>query len=133
MKNQKPEVVEAQNNRKQFIIDMHNKGVTYEEIGKMLGVSKQRVAQIAPAKIYSRFFREITPKQCVYTGIRNWMNENKITLSELSRRVYGNGTPNNYHQTTRMLRCGGDYTNKWMIDKILSVTGLTYEEAFKKE
>lgn len=90
--------------RKQAMIKMHESGMTYAEIGAFMGISKQRVYQLI-GDTRKGCHKPITKEQCVYAGIRKYMNENKISRMMLVR----------------------------MIDKILKATGLTYEYAFKKD
>jgi DNA-binding CsgD family transcriptional regulator len=116
------------NERQQKMIEMHEQGMTYEAIGQKLGISKQRVFQLI-GDVRKGRHRTITEKECVYVGIRNRMNENKISRTALSRKVYGTTHPNQYRCLERALK--GSNCSKYVIDNILKVTGLTYEEAFK--
>ena len=113
------------------MICMKNEGKTYQVIADAFGVSKQRVYQLIGSGDV-RFFRHISTKSCIYKGIRNWMNDNKISMAEFVRRLYGNYTPRNQANTIRRLSGRVD-AQKRHIDKILEVTGLTYEVAFELE
>ena len=62
--------------------------------------------------------------------MRKWLNENKITYAELSRRM-GNGYTRHY--TLRAYLRGICYPPKLTIDKFLSVTNLTYEQFFETD
>lgn len=110
---------------------LHEKGFNYEEIGRKYGVSKQRVHQLI-STTDTRYFRYITKEKCIYESIRKWMNENKVSIGELTRRIYGNKDPSNFTRTRDRLN-GKIELSKTYIDKLLSTTNLTYEEAFKKE
>lgn len=110
---------------------MHEDGKTYQEIGDMFGVSRQRIFQMIGGGDV-KFFRKITPSQCIYKGIRKYMNDNKVSMMEMSRKVYGNTSPNNYQKTKGWLN-GSLEIAKGRIDKLLAVTGLSYEVAFKIE
>lgn len=105
------------------------KGKTYQEIAEMYGVTHQRVAQVCCRQKDSQF-RPFTKERCIYVNLRNYLNENRISLSELIRRC--NNTPNGmtlgrYGQYLR----GESYPNKQTIDKILAATGLTYEQLWE--
>ena len=112
------------------MIEMRQQGMTYAEIGQTMGVSKQRVFNLIGGTSESKH-RLITEKDCVYVGIRNWMNENKISRTMMTRLVYGTYHPEKYARFRNVLK--GVDCHKHNIDKILKVTGLTYEEAFKLE
>ena len=114
--------------RKEEMIAMREQGRTYEEIAKHFGVSRQRVFQIVGGTNPYHFVG-VTDEQCVYPTIRKWMNDNKISRNEVTRMIYGNILPNNYRRTMCRL-AGRTEIGKDFIDKILELTGFTYEEAF---
>ena len=118
------------NERKQKMIEMHIQGLSYVEIGQKMGISRQRVFQII-GDVRKGSHRTITEKECVYVGIRNWMNENKISRTALLRKIYGTIHSDQYHSLKSALK--GSNCSKYVIDNILKATGLTYEEAFKKD
>lgn len=109
---------------------MKREGKTYREIGERFGLSKQRVYQIL-GKMDKHYFKPIKEKVVAYKGIRDWLNEKKISFTEFCRLIYGYYHPKLY---TRLTVC----LNKThpikidMIEKILDITGLTYEQAFKE-
>ena len=106
-------------------------GLTYREIAEKYGVSYQVVAQ-ACGKHQPNRFRFWTKESCVYPNVRKWLNENKITSRELMRRLDWEACGNNYIYVGDWLR-GRCYPQKQVIDKFLSVTGLTYEKFFETE
>ena len=61
-------------------------GLKYREIAEKYGVTVQRVAQ-ACGKFNPYRFAFVTEKGCIYAGLRNWMNENKVSNNELCRRL----------------------------------------------
>ena len=105
-------------------------GMTYEQIGKKYGVTRQYVYQLIGGETKS-CFRGITEKDCIYPNLRKWMNENKVSKTELTRRLFGNGYANNQNYLCKWLT-GKGYPIKKTIDKFIKVTGLTYEELFKE-
>ena len=110
--------------RADIVRALHDRGMTYEEIGQLLGISKQAAHQIATEKRDG--FRESIVRKVKYVGLRNWMLENRVNLCELGRRCGGE---------RRLDRClmKDCEPRKSTIDAILSVTGLTYEECFKED
>lgn len=103
------------------------KGFTYSEIAKKYGVTKQAVAQACGRWTPERF-RAYSEKAVVYPNLRRWLNENKVSRAEFSRRI---GMAHNYGATTvgNWFRGNGN-PRKGDIDKFLAVTRLTYEELF---
>lgn len=104
-------------------------GMTYEQIAKKYGVSRQRVAQACGVSKASSF-RPQTIKTCVYKNLRSWMNENLISRAELVRLVGLEVAPGNSYRYGEYLR-GEKDPPKQTIDKMLCVTGLTYEKLFE--
>lgn len=113
------------------MIKLRQKGMPYRKIAEMFGISYQRVYQII-GKRDTSYFKEVTDKQCVFKGIRDYMNNTQTSLSEIIRKIYGS-----YHATTcqRFRKYLNGYNEMSMstINAILDVTGLTYEEAFRRE
>lgn len=106
-------------------------GMTYAAIAKKYGVSRQAV-NMACAKYTPGHFKEITNERCVYPYLRKWINENKVVTSEFIRRLGLLPVTRNYGRVYRYLS-GKGYPTKPVIDKILAVTGLTYEQLFFRE
>ena len=111
---------------------LRSQGATYEEIGKAMGISRQRVYQIIGGSVRD-CFKEITADECICPNIRKWMNENRISKPKLTRMIYGEERyhPLNWGTVGNILK--GSDCHKHCIDNILRVTGLSYEVAFKKE
>lgn len=113
-------------------LDARDSGLTYAQIAEMFGVSKQRVAQTC-GKCQPRHFQYITEKGCIYPNLRKWMNENKVSKYELVRRM---GYVNSQSAASVALRehmIGRTEMKKSYIDKLLKVTGLSYEVLFYQE
>lgn len=111
------------------MIELRNEGKTYAEIAKIMGTSKQRVHYLIGGKS-DKFFRIVSCERCIWCGLREWMNENKVCVAELTRRLYGHGNPSQ-QSLVRDRLAGKVNFQKDFIDNILRITGLTYEEAFK--
>lgn len=103
---------------------MRMNGVSFEEIGNKYGISKQRVQQLLQTTIHKP--RELSRK-CVYPNLKKWCLEHDASFRQLA--LLAGITP-----TTIYAKLSGEvsFTQK-QIDKILGVTGMTYEEAFARE
>lgn len=116
--------------RKEQMEKLKSQGWTYAEIAQMFGVTRQRVYQIIGGH-YNTHFKRVTEEKCIYPNLLRFLNENRISMRELTRLVYGY-----YHraseQRIRMVLKGAD-CHKSLIDKMLDVTRLSYEEAFKRK
>jgi hypothetical protein len=128
------EYIKAKNvkNRGFEMLIMKRDGATYEEIGKAFNISKQRVYQIIGEESKAHF-REITSAECIYPNLRKWMNDNRISRSELTRRAFGDGHRVHYSHIYHTLRGESADLRKSTIDRYLAATGLTYEEFFYTE
>ena len=109
-------------------MELHNMGIRHSEISRIVGVSRQRVSQIC-GKYNPSHFCVFTPPMCVYPNWRNFMNENKITKSELIRRMGLEVNPSSMQRVGSWMR-GVNYPQKQSIDLLISATGLTYELLF---
>ena len=106
-------------------------GLKYKEIADMFGVSLQAVQQVC-GQYNPRQFQYITEAGCVYPNLRKWMNENKVSRKEVIRRMgFADGNPQNANTFGEYMRGRCD-PPKRVIDKLLEVTGLTYEVLFDK-
>lgn len=114
--------------KKELIIKLHDDGLSYTEIGRTIGVSRQYAATVC-GKQDVAYFKPIGDT-CVYPNLRKWMNENKVTRREFLRRMGLVTHDANYKRFNNILRGEGD-PQKHYIDKMLEVTGLTYEVLFE--
>lgn len=106
----------------------HDAGLSYSQIAAKHGISKQTVAQ-ACGKLRENYFAQYTEEQVVYPNLRRWLNENRVSRAEFCRRMgFGWGARN----VTRVSSWfHGRYDpKKSTIDKIIEITGLSYEELF---
>lgn len=105
------------------------KGLTYQQIADKYGVSRQVVGQACGRYQPSRF-RFWSKTSCVYPNVRKWLNENKVSCAELIRRLGMHCYSTNYSRVESWLS-GKCYPQKANIDKLLSITGLSYEKFFE--
>lgn len=117
--------------RKNVMINLKREGKSYRQIAKIFNISAQRVFQIL-GETNEKYFRPISNKQIKYTGLRNWMNKNKISFTGLVREIYGHYHPEHYRRLGPYFRDTSPIKID-LIKKILEITGLTFEECFMKE
>lgn len=109
---------------------LRDQGLKYREIAEKFGVSKQYVCMVC-SKRNPAYFTPIDDK-CIYPKLRDWMNENKISRNEFVRRMGLTTHTGNISRFGSYLM-GEAYPRKQYIDKMLDVTGMTYEELFFTE
>lgn len=107
------------------------KGLTYTEIGKMFGVSYQAVARVC-AQYDPSHFKPYTAEEVVYPHLRRWLNENKVSRMEFARRLGNTPRGRNLSYIGSWFR-GSHYPIKTVIDRMIAVTGLSYEMLFERE
>lgn len=116
-------------------------GTTYARLAKEYGVSIKGIAKtvcdITAGKAVRGTDTILSPHQianAMYPAIEKWRQRNRLTLEEMAVRCgLGLSTLRGaIYRTDRSLRApnGGPCQNT--IEAILRVTGLTYEEAFRR-
>ena len=110
---------------------LREQGLAHQQIADILGVSRQAVAQTL-GREGKGHFRIIKKDSCIYKGLRDWMNSNRVTRQEFVRRMGFVTAPSTHEKFGDAMRGEVDLRKEW-IDRILLVTGLTYEECFKEE
>lgn len=105
---------------------MRANGFTLQEVADRFGVSKQAISKNIPQHYYScQKCRDLG--KIVYPGFRRFMMENRYTVSRLAKAC-GIRYAALYNALS-----GKHDPSKTTIDRMLSFTGMTYEEAFGKE
>ena len=104
-------------------------GMTYKQIAALCGCSYQNVAQMM-AKYDADKFMPVSKNRCIYDGLRNWMNKNRVGNSEIIRMRNGQYTSGNAAAKLRRQLRGEQLLKKDDIDFFRELTGLTYEELF---
>ena len=110
-------------------LELRSDGMTYTEVASVLGVTMGEVYIAAGHVGRTRTYRAFTPKRCVYPNIRDWLNNNKITLRQLCEYMCPFVTGATINRIRDMLS-GATELRKSDIDRLLKLTGLTYEQAF---
>lgn len=114
----------------QYLI-LREQGLTYREIASRLGVTYQAVAQVCAKQGFAQF-RKITPAGCVYPALRDWMNSNYVSRSELYRRMHdGSACIGRAPYVIRERLSGRTLWRMDEINRLLDITGMTYEELFR--
>ena len=109
---------------------LRDQGLKYREIAERFGVSVQYVSMVCASYAPERF--QVIDGNCVYPNLRKWMNDNKVSRSELLRRMGITVHPNNSGRLSSYMR-GQCEPRKDFIDKMLKATGMTYEKLFYRE
>lgn len=102
---------------------MRLEGSTLQSIADTFGVSKERIRQILPGKGRS-WTEDAVLSKCAYPVIAQWLFDNRLNYSEFG------GLIGCSQATVSRWMNGVHNLNKPAIDKILEVTGMTYEQAF---
>lgn len=106
---------------------MRLEGATLQSIADRFEVSLEWIRQIVPPIEGKTWSLEGMRNRCVYPGIAQWLYENRCTYAKLAELI---GVPQ--ASVSRWMN-GVHKPNKPTIDKILKVTGMTYEQAFGEE
>lgn len=116
---------------KEEIIKLRNQGKTFKEIGKIFGVSKQRVYQVCGKA--RKFNSEI--EKIRFKGIYEFLKENpKISFGTLARVWYGGSpTRNQVCQFGKKLKAHSDNIQCTVgsIKRLTKYTNKTFEELFE--
>lgn len=115
--------------------ELRMQGLTFAEIGKRLGVSKQRIAQCCAGMNPKQTARacRIKDLDCIiYPNLKKWMLENKVSISEMMRRI-GLDTGSRRSESFRNKLKGRTQLTITDIKKILAVTGGTFEQMFAND
>lgn len=115
--------------------ELRMQGLTFAEIGKRLGVSKQRAAQCCagmnPERTAWACHKEDL-ESIIYAGLKKWMLKNRVSVPEMMRRIgLDTGSSRSKHFRNRLE--GKTQLPITEIKKILAVTGGTFEQMFTTE
>lgn len=105
---------------------LREQGHTLQEIADMDGVSKQAVHTMLRSgedRVYAKSLRRI-----VYPRIYAWMREQHMNIAKLNRAIGIKATSASHNRMSNFL--SGRSFHKDLVDGILRVSGMTYEEAF---
>ncbi len=100
-------------------VELRERGLTYQQIADRYGVSRQAVQQ---GMVKEQNRKPGAVMKLKYPGLRDWCLENDYRLSELERLC-------GFTLRSKHINSG---LSQRKINRILEVTGLTYEEAFSQ-
>lgn len=109
-----------------MIFRLAAEGYTQEEIGKVCGVSRQRIAQVMGGR--GRTYNQVRPRS-IYRGLNEWMLQNDITCATLTSMM---GYASNASQQNVVKRRIMGVTELRMrdINRLIELSGKTYEYLF---
>lgn len=102
---------------------MQADGISNGNIAKTLGIPHK---QVLAATGVNDYFRR---PNCAYPGIQKWLIDNHIGRFRFFSMLWDNGCTYS-EPTLRQFFAGKNNPKKDLIEDVLQLTGLTYEEAF---
>ncbi len=117
-------------------IVLREQGKTYQEIADMFGVSKQSVQQTisnAERKVGGRIRKNNADiEKIAYKGLYElFLNDTTMTVSKLSRAVYGNASNKNRSKIDRLLQGENARVTIMELKNLIEFTGMPFEELFE--
>lgn len=109
---------------------MRQEGKTYQQIGDTFGISKQRACIICGMDINDKpYFHIWTKDRCIFHSLRDWFNIHRFSTKDILEQIGLPVSSSNRIHLRRILN--GDVTmKKDDIDRLIALTGMTYEELF---
>ncbi len=107
------------------MVSMRLNGSSLQEIGDKYGYSREYVRKWMPQGLRGRIKSELAIDKTVYPALKEWLIRRDMPISVFSKMCKVNKC------TMDKILHGEVSPTKSNIDKILSVTGFTYEHAFK--
>lgn len=110
--------------------ELHS-GMSCKEIAEKHGVSVQAV-YAACGSVKSINFREYEAKDCIWVGLRCWLNEHRMSKRSLLREMGLEYSHCNLERLNQNLKGRNDLRLSF-IKKLIEITGMTFEELFREE
>lgn len=117
--------------KREQAIALRRKGMTYQEIADSMGVSKAYVAVLLDKTVKTSNFHIWPIELSPYPVLTQWMNDHQMTRQELAEKLGYSPSTSSCYIITKIMKT--DKFTKKEIDKLLEITGMTYEELFKKQ
>lgn len=117
--------------KREQAIALRKKGMTYQEIADSMAVSKAYVAVLLDKTVKTSNFHIWPIELSPYPALTQWMNDNQMTRQELAEKLGYSPSTSSCYIITKIMKT--DKFTKKEIDKLLELTGMTYEELFKKQ
>ena len=121
--------------RKEIALEMFKMrldGATYQEIADKYGVTRQNVEQILKIREPSKRHSKEKYKICIYKGLREWLEKNNYKLNDL-QNIISKTKQRQAGNCLRMKLSGERDFRLSEINKIINLTGMTFEELFMQE
>lgn len=99
-------------------------GLTYRQISEKYGVTYQCVYATC-RNVDGTYKAKITDNGCIYPNLRKWLNADRKRRDRFFQAMMG--------VTIRDILNGTRQPKKDVIDKMIALTGMTYEEMFKED
>ena len=104
--------------------------MTYKEIAEAMGVSKAYVALLLKDTVKKPNFHRWTWDSTPYPVLTQWMNEHQMSKMDLATALGYSPNSNSQYIVYRRIREGKLDKNE--IDKLIQITGITYENLFRR-
>lgn len=119
---------------KERAFEMRAQGKKHREIAAELGITKQAVAQYFTG-VYAKRKKQtvVTEKGCKYKGLRDWLNNRYMSLTELLQLMGYEYSPKSCSNLRYALTYSESGLRMKDVKRILQVTGMTFEECFGEE
>lgn len=123
----------SQDMRNNKIREMYDSGMTLLQIADKLGLTKQRVHQTVRINQGLSEFQLNKINLVLFPAIRDWMIGYKITIKEFCDTVSKTSSNEVSAKSVESFLINGSKTSVCLIQDILKVTGMSFEEAFKED
>lgn len=117
--------------KREEVIELCREGYAYREIAETLGITRQRVYQILK-DVHVEDFTRLKDTDCVYPNIKKWWNENRMTYMKFFKAMDLEYHAANINRFKTYIK-GKSNPRKKYIDKLITTTGMTYEQLFYRE
>ena len=109
------------------MVTMRVNGATLREIAEKFNISREYVRQCMPKQMVTNQLVENGWESIIYPALKEWVKEHEFSNADLAKK-----TGTSQQHINAFLR-GNFNPRKSTIDKILALTGMTYEQAFRKD
>ena len=105
-------------------------GLSCKEIAVKYGISVQAV-YAACGSVRTNRFRQYNPEDCIWVGLRHWLNYHKVSRRALLRKMELEYSQQNLERLNNNLRGKTDLRMSF-IRKMMEITGMHFEELFRE-
>ena len=116
--------------------EMYANGMSYAAIGRYYGVTRQYVKQFMESdtlRTYRKRKESNIYKQIVYYGFKRlFEDDQKLTIPKLARMLFGYSDTAVSNKLARIMTGKNVAIEKNLVDKLLELSGMSYEAFFRK-